>query len=165
MGLPPRLTSFWSISSQISSILLKFPQFPPKDSTLCIVGKTRKRRRHVCAIFQPCCAIFASGQASTVFFAFCCGNYHLIWMNRHPVRLRDGQPCLNGISCSFEANFELLLLCSFFAWAFCLCYFLRFFRLWHCVTPVKCLRIPVAIFLLGEIFSQLEIRAQQDQRL
>ena len=34
----------------------------------------------------------------------------------------------NGISCYFEANFEILLLGYFFAWTFCLCYFLRFFN-------------------------------------
>ena len=29
----------------------------------------------------------------------------------------------NGISLNFEAIFKLSLLCSFFAWSFCLCYF------------------------------------------
>ena len=35
-----------------------------------IVGKTRRRRRHVCAIFQAFCAIFASGHASIVVLHF-----------------------------------------------------------------------------------------------
>ena len=42
-----------------------------------------------------------------------------------------------GISHYFEANFESLFLSYFFAWAFCLCYFLRFLQLcaahkWMC---------------------------------
>ena len=37
-----------------------------------IVGKTRRRCRHVSAIFQARC--FASGQAGTVFFTFCSEN-------------------------------------------------------------------------------------------
>ena len=40
----------------------------------------------------------------------------------------------NGISRPFEAIFELLLLCYFFAWAFSLWYFLRFFQLWWSVS-------------------------------
>ena len=42
-----------------------------------IVGKTRRRRRHVCAIFQACCAFFASGHAINVYFAFCGENSHI----------------------------------------------------------------------------------------
>ena len=52
----------------------------------CIVGKTR---RHICAIFQDCCAIFfASGHASASSFAFCWENLlNIRWVNRHPVSL------------------------------------------------------------------------------
>ena len=36
----------------------------------------------------------------------------------------------NGISRYLEINFELSLLCYFFAWTFCQCFFLRFLQLW-----------------------------------
>ena len=44
----------------------------------------------------------------------------------------------NGILISryFEANFEVLLLCYFFAWTLCLCYLLRFLQLWSSMLYV-----------------------------
>ena len=57
-------------------------------------GKTRRWRRHVCAIFQPWCAICLPMDTQALFFAFCCENWHRRWMNRHPKSLRHGQTCL-----------------------------------------------------------------------
>ena len=37
-----------------------------------IVGKTCRRRRHVCAIFHACCAIFCQWTRKHCFLAFCC---------------------------------------------------------------------------------------------
>ena len=39
-----------------------------RDDYAVIVGKMRRRRKHVCTNFQPCHAIF--GHVSTDFFAF-----------------------------------------------------------------------------------------------
>ena len=49
----------------------------------------------------------------------------------------------NGFSRYFEANFEVSLLCYFFAWTFCLHYFLHFLQLWwngfgKCVNVFVC---------------------------
>ena len=50
---------------------------------------------------------------ASTFFAFCCKN----WLKGCCNML------VNGISRYFEANFEVSLLCYFFAWTFCLHYF------------------------------------------
>ena len=69
------------------------------EGWVIIVGKTRRRRRHLCAIFQACCVFLAIGHVRTVLFVF--------WSNLP----------FNGISCYFEANFKFLLLCYFIVWA------------------------------------------------
>ena len=50
-----------------------------RDDYAVIVGKMRRRRKHVCAIFQLRYFV-ASGHASTVFFASCCENLLIRWM-------------------------------------------------------------------------------------
>ena len=59
---------------------------------------------------------------------------------------------LNGISCYFEANFEESLLCWFFAWTYCLCYFLSVLQLCFQYTSTLNIKITIQIFLSSEIF-------------
>ena len=65
-----------------------------------IVGKTRWQHRHVCAIFQACCANFWS------FFAFCCKNWHFWWVNWHPFSSKGGATCFLMV---FHAIWRLIL--------------------------------------------------------
>ena len=71
-----------------------------------IVGKTRRRRRHVCDIFQASCAIFCQWTRK-YFFAFCCANWHIRWIET-PCKLKgwSNMP-FKDISRYFEANFFL----------------------------------------------------------
>ena len=46
--------------------------------------KTRRQRRHVCAIFQASFAICLPVDTQMFFFSFFCENWLLRWMNRHP---------------------------------------------------------------------------------
>ena len=60
--------------------LIQVQKITPSVDRLTIVGKTRKRRRHVCAIFQACylcllCYFFASGHAITAFLHFAVQTY------------------------------------------------------------------------------------------
>ena len=56
---------------------------------------------------------------------------HHIWMSRHPASSKGwSNKFFNDILRYYEANFELLLLCYFFVWAFCPSYSLHFFQLW-----------------------------------
>ena len=45
-----------------------------RDDYAVIVGKMRRRRKHVCAIFQPCSAIFLPVKTQVPIFAFYCKN-------------------------------------------------------------------------------------------
>ena len=58
---------------------------------------------------------------------------------------------LNGISHYLEANFEILLLCYFFARAFRLCYFLRFFSTVGCGEHYLAEFRLKSTFFLGEL--------------
>ena len=76
-----QIASCWSSSPHICTYSCS--HISPQS----IVGKMP---RHVCAIFQACCAnFFASGHTS--FFAFCFQNRHIRWMKRHPASFRGGQ--------------------------------------------------------------------------
>ena len=54
-----------------------------------IVGKTRRQRRCVCAIFQGCCTIFCL----FLHFAIKIDKKYAWIDSRHPVSLRGGQAC------------------------------------------------------------------------
>ena len=58
-----------------------------------IVGKTRRRRRHVCAFFRLVVLIFCQWTRKYCFFAFCSENWNVRRMNRHPISFRGGQIC------------------------------------------------------------------------
>ena len=99
---------------------------------------TRTVRTRPCYCSVLLCYFFASWHKSTVFFAFCCENWHISWMNI-PCKLNGWSNILfNGISRYLGANFELLLLCSFYVWASGRCYFLRFFQLWVTLIQHLC---------------------------
>ena len=49
----------------------------------------RTRGRCPCYL-QACCASFLLMYTQVLFFAFCCRNWHLWWMNRHPLSLGKG---------------------------------------------------------------------------
>ena len=60
---------------------------------LIIVVKTCRRADALRAIFI-CCANFLSVYTHLLFFfAFCCTNWHIWWMNRHPLSLKGGATC------------------------------------------------------------------------
>ena len=88
---------------------------------------TKSKRTAVFCQFLPIakvgktclCYYFASGHASTVFFAFCCENWHIRWMNRHPVcRLKGwGKTCFLMV---FHAILRQILIFCFCAISYCL---------------------------------------------
>ena len=72
-----------------------------------------KLEKRVCAI------IFSSGHANTIFFAFCCKNWHIRWMNRLPVcRLKGwSKTCFLMV---FHAILRQILIFCFCAISYCL---------------------------------------------
>ena len=86
-----------------------------------IVGKMRRRRRHVCAVFRARCVIFfANGHASAVFFCIL-----LQEAEEAPCKPRGGQTCF--FSMVFQAILRQILNYCFCAKSFCLCYFFTLF--------------------------------------
>ena len=58
---------------------------------LAIFGKTRKRRGTCLCYYSALLSYILPVDTQVVFFAFCCENGHIRWMNRHPVSLKNGQ--------------------------------------------------------------------------
>ena len=63
-----------------------------------IVGKTHRQCRHDLLFFRlvvlflcHCNGKEIVSDMQVLFFAFCCENWHIRWMNRHPVSCRGGQ--------------------------------------------------------------------------
>ena len=63
-----------------------------------IVGKTHRQCRHDLLFFRlvvlflcHCNGKEIVSDMQVLFFAFCCENWHIRWMNRHPVSFRGGQ--------------------------------------------------------------------------
>ena len=93
-----------------------------------IVKKNAQTAHTRLCYFQAFCAIFATGHASTVFFAFCCQNWPIRWMSRHIVSLRVVQTCflmvfyaimrliLNDCFCAIFLR-ELSVCASFYAFS------------------------------------------------
>ena len=81
------------------------------------VVKTRRRADAVCAIFRLAVLIFCQCACKYCFFAFCCKNWRIWWMNGHPFSSKGGATCflMVHIPRYFEAN--------------CMCNFLRFLQL------------------------------------
>ena len=92
--------------------------------TYVIVGKTCRQRKHVCAIFQACCAIVLPVDTWVLFFLHFTVKFHI---TQTPSKVKGWPNMLfNGILCYFEANLELLLLFHFFSWVFVCAIFLAF---------------------------------------
>ena len=111
-----------------------------------IVGKPRGWRRHVCAIFHASCAILLPMDTQVLFFiSLSCEIWRMRRMNRYLVKYRGGQTC-------FLIVFHAFLLCYFWVWAFCLCYFLYVFQL--CLPPWQLLiNLQLSTARLGSILG------------
>ena len=98
-----------------------------------IVGITRRRHRHICAIFQACCANFLPLDTRILFFCILLWKLNIRCMNRHPVSVgsRGGQTCFLMV---FHASLRQILNCYFCAislWELPVCaIFYAFFQLW-----------------------------------
>ena len=98
-----------------------------------IVGITRRRHRHICAIFQACCANFLPLDTRILFFCILLWKLNIRCMNRQPVSVgsRGGQTCFLMV---FHASLRQILNCYFCAissWELPVCaIFYAFFQLW-----------------------------------
>ena len=70
---------------------------------------TRTAQTRLCYFSGLLCHFFASWHAITVLFAFCCENWHIRWMNRHPLSLK--QTCCSMV---FQATLMQI-------WNYCFC--------------------------------------------
>ena len=125
-----------------------FPRGPPPHPRgYCSQPLLEKRSDAVCAIFQAYCAIFfASVRART--FSLNCAVKIGININTLYISWRGGQTSLfNGISCCFDENFKIMLLCYFF-WNFLsLLFYTLFFQL--CSQPP-----PQTSFCLQQVLTE-----------
>ena len=78
-----------------------------------IVGKAN--RRSLCYFSGFTVLFFLPVYPQNLLFAPCCQNWH-IYINTLYIRWRGGGQTrlFNGISCCFDANFKIMLLCNFF---------------------------------------------------
>ena len=73
------LATFRSVEStrtlEKSNLLAVFPSMALVNDG-CIVGKTGRRRRHICSIFQACCAIFLPVDTQVLLFLHFAGKIY-----------------------------------------------------------------------------------------
>ena len=103
----------WNINTRSKRSFHQIVYVYQSSLFLIIVVKTRKRADALRAIFICCANFFVSVHAFTVFFfAFCCTNWHIWWMNRHPLSLKGGATCFLMVH---HAILRLILKYSFCA--------------------------------------------------
>ena len=117
-----------------------------------IVGITRRRHRHICAIFQACCANFLPLDTRILFFCILLWKLNIRCMNRHPVSVgsRGGQTCFLMV---FHASLRQILNCYFCAislWELPVCaIFYAFFQLWLGDWEEQILRVAIQSLGVG----------------
>ena len=92
-----------------------------------IVGKTRRLRRHVCAIFQACCAIFFASGHNFYFFCILLWKFTYKLDVSHPINLGVVKHAFQWYFTLFWGKFRIIVSMLFLCVSFLSAIFLHFF--------------------------------------
>ena len=112
-------------------------------------------------VILGCSGVIVQCSRKYCLFAFWCENWQLWWIKRHPVSRSN--MLFSGISRYLELNFELSLLWYFFAWTFCLCYFLHFLQIWSKYKTNEKKFISLHLIFLGFSFQFVRFSGSHGQ--